>query len=229
MMPLKVTLKLHGMWIRYMETKMQFGKKARRFLQNTFSNRKIEWQRQSEFISALAEANDIPFDPGYFPKPKRLFKHGRLVWEQSQAAEYISRKIHEKMMRQEYIFKPWPAAWLPLSSVDIYIRHPWGFIPIKETPNLKTEEGKIWVFMFSSHTSQSQWIDLEEWSVRAICKDCMYKWEHYSLISQRNGFHNPDDIITIIRPDGIEEHALKCPECGGIRIYKDGHWLDKII
>ena len=87
-------------------------KKIKRYFKNLFSNRKLEWQSQLDFIIALAKANDIPFNPTVFPKPKRPFKNGNIVWEQSQAAEYISDKINEKEMLGEYIFKPWNTAWL---------------------------------------------------------------------------------------------------------------------
>ena len=189
------------------------------FIYKTFSSRKQEWLRQSEFISALAEANDISYDPVAFPKPKRhLTGHGNVVWEQSQAAEYISEKIHEKMMRGEYVFKPWNAAWLLVRKSEVYDTMPYSFIPIKDTPERKASEGKIWAFVFSKNTEQEQWIDRKNIKVRAICKDCMFIWE-------RDGQTNLDDNIEITNPDGTKKRVLKCPKCGRTRIYKDAHWI----
>lgn len=103
-------------------------KRVKGSLCKTFSIRTQEWLRQSEFISALAEANDIPYDPVAFPKPRHLTGHGNVVWEQSQAAEYISEKIHEKIMRGEYVFKPWNAAWLLVRKSEVYDTMPYSFI-----------------------------------------------------------------------------------------------------
>ena len=211
-----------------MESRLQLLKKTKKFLHNTFSNRKAEWQRQYEFISAIAEANDIYFDANEFPKPKRHLKHGRIVWEQSKAAEYISEKIHEKMLHDEYVFKPWNAAWLPVRRKDLYERVPFCCVPIRDTAKLKAEEGKVWVFVFSSHTRQEQWIALEDYKYRAICKDCMFKWEHYGAdcLNDENS-SNLDDIVNVSSTEGTIERAFKCPKCGSLRIYKDAHWLIK--
>lgn len=189
------------------------------FLYKMFSWRKQEWLRQSEFISALAEANDIPYDPAAFSKPKRhVTGHGNLVWEQSQAAEYISEKIHEKMMRGDYVFKPWNAAWLLVRKSEVYDTMPYFYIPIKDTPERQASEGKTWAFVFSNNTEQEQWIDRKNIKVRAICKDCMFIWEH-------NDQTNLDDSIEITNPDGTKKRVLKCPKCGRTRIYKDAHWI----
>ena len=118
-------------------------KKVKDIFKKTFSSREQEWRRQSEFISALSEANDIPFNPTVFPKPKRHFKHGNIVWKQSQAAEYISEKIHEKMAQGEYVFKPWNATWLLVRKTKVYDTMPYSFIPIKDTPERKATDGKL--------------------------------------------------------------------------------------
>lgn len=205
-------------------------KKIKRYFKNLFSNRKLEWQSQLDFIIALARANDIPFDPTVFPKPKRHFKNGNIVWEQSQAAEYISDKINEKEMLGEYIFKPWNTAWLAVRKEAVYDKIPYACVPMKDTNKRKAEDGKIWIFFFAKAKGQELWIDSETALSWPICKDCMFKWEHYPLNCRRRGYINLDDIVVITNPNGTKKRVFKCPKCGGTNIYKDGHWvLDEYV
>ena len=182
-----------------------------------FRRRGQEWKNQLDFIQDLADANDIEFDASGFRKPRRYIKGFCVLWHQSDAALYIAQQLHERRIKGLPVFNPWSAAWLVIDAGKVE-RQPFFYVPIIDDELEKLDGGKIRAYVFSTKRGQAPWLSSKTGiTAHVICKHCLYRWTHHT-----SGHLNPDDTVSVTDKAGKAHTRLRCPNCGGLEIYKEG-------